>query len=156
MFAVGRAAAYGAAGSLMESVFTSAGLSRNAGALRPSGPATRWMALIYALALPLFEPVHDRLRRHPAWFRGALYALGILAVEGVTGWAFRRATGCCPWDYSGRTRWHVAGLVRLDYAPFWALAGLGVERLHDAMIGGAVPGARRQPPHALQSAAVGR
>lgn len=181
-----RAATYGVVGSLMECLFTSARLSRNARALRLSGPATRWMAPIYALALPLFEPAHDRVRHRPAWLRAALYASGILAAEGATGWALRRATGRCPWDYSGRTRWHVAGLVRLDYAPFWALTGLGAERLHDAMAGAA--GQRTQSgrrhdaagkpeaetrakprqarscdtnpkprlPHALQSAAVGR
>jgi Putative ABC-transporter type IV len=151
-----RAMAYGLAGSAMESLFTTARLSRTAGALRPSGPATGWMLPIYALALPLFEPVHDRLRDLPVWARGALYATGILVVEGATGWALRRATGRCPWDYTGRTRWDLAGLVRLDYGPFWALAGLGAERLHDAMTGQAATRPRPRMPHALQSAAVGR
>ena len=134
----------------MESAFTSARLSRGSGSLRASGPATPWMFPIYALALPLLEPVHDRLRGRPAWARAIAYAAGIMAVEGGTGWMLRRRTGRCPWDYTGRTRWHVAGIVRLDYGPLWALAGLGAERLHDAMTGA------RPAPHALQSAAVGR
>ena len=153
---VRRAAVYGATGSLMESVFTTARLSRNARTFRPSGPASLCVPLIYAFALPLFEPVHDRLRRCPGWYRGALYASGILTVESIAGWAMRRATGRCPWDYTGRTRWHLFGLVRLDYAPFWALAGLGAEWLHDAMVGGPIPPAKRPPSHALESAAVGR
>ncbi len=117
----------------MESAFTSARLSRVARSPRLAGPATAWMLPIYALALPLFEPAHERLRDRPAWQRGATYAAGILAVEAATGWLLRRATGQCPWDYAGRTRWHVAGLARLDYAPLWAAAGLCAERLHDAM-----------------------
>ena len=145
-----RAMTYGIVGCAMESAFTSVRLSRGSGRLRRSGPATPWMLPIYALAMPLFEPLHDRVRDRPAWARAIAYAAGIMAVEGGTGWLLRRRTGRCPWDYSGRTRWHVSGLVRLDYGPLWALAGLGAERLHDAMI--VAPPA----PHALQSAAVGR
>jgi len=92
------------------------------------------MVPIYGLAMPLFEPAHDRLRSRPAWQRGLAYAGGIIAVEGLTGWALRRLIGHCPWDYSGRSRLALAGLVRLDYAPLWALTGLGAERLHDALI----------------------
>ncbi len=132
---VRRAATYGITGALVESAFTSVRLSRAERAPRVVGPATAWMVPIYALALPLFEPVHARIRGRPAWQRGATYAAGILAVEWATGWLLRRATGRCPWDYSGRTRWHVDGLVRLDYVPFWAATGLGAERLHDAMTG---------------------
>jgi hypothetical protein len=131
-----RIAAYGAAGSLVESAFTSVRLSIHGGRPALSGPSTAWMFPIYGLALPLFEPVHDRIRSRPAWQRGAVYAGGIFAVEAAAGWLLRRATGNCPWDYSGRSPLSVAGLIRLDYAPFWALAGLGAERLHDALAGG--------------------
>lgn len=102
--------------------------------LRP--PSTVWMAPIYGLALPLLEPAHDALRGRPAWMRASAYAAGILSVEAGAGWALRRATGGCPWDYTGRSRFALGGLVRLDYAPLWGLAGLGAERLHDAMTGG--------------------
>ncbi len=132
-----RAIAYGITGCAVESAFTSARLSRGSRSLRASGPATPWMLPIYALALPLFEPAHNRLRDRPAWVRAIAYAAGIMAVEGGTGWMLRRRTGRCPWDYTGRTRWHVSGLVRLDYGPLWALAGLGAECLHDAMTGAA-------------------
>ncbi|HET9451523.1 MAG TPA: hypothetical protein VFO83_11595, partial [Aggregicoccus sp.] len=36
--------------------------------------------------------------------------------------ALRATIGYCPWDYTGAT-WSVQGLIRLDYAPFWALCG---------------------------------
>lgn len=140
-----RAAAYALAGAGMESAFTATRRWRADGRLRVSGPASAWMLPIYALALPLFEPLRERVRPWPAWRRGPAYAVGILAVEGGTGWLLRRATGRCPWDYSGRTRWDVAGLIRLDYGPFWALAGLGAERLHDAMTAPCATIAHRGP-----------
>ncbi len=130
-----RGLVYAAAGSAMEAGFTSARLTREARRPILVGPATRWMPVIYALALPLFEPAHDRLRGDALPVRAAAYAVGIMAVEGATGWALRRTTGRCPWDYRGRTEWSIDGLVRLDYAPLWALAGLGAERLHDALTG---------------------
>lgn len=74
------------------------------------------------------------MRARPTWQRGLAYAGGIFGVEAASGWLLRRATGRCPWDYTG-TRFQVAGLIRLDYAPFWALAGLAAERLHDALVG---------------------
>ena len=132
---VARFAAYGAAGSLVESAFTSVRLSIHGGRPALSGPSTAWMLPIYGLSLPLLEPVHDRIRSRPAWQRGAVYAGGIFAVEAAAGWMLRRATGNCPWDYTGRSPLSVAGLIRLDYAPFWALAGLGAERLHDLLAG---------------------
>ena len=94
-----------------------------------------WMFAIYALMLPLFEPVHDRLRgRAPAVVRGAIYGVGIMSVEYVTGRAIRDLTGKWPWDYRYAKR-HIDGLVRPDYFPMWAAVGLGAERLHDRLVG---------------------
>jgi hypothetical protein len=82
---------------------------------------------VYALARPLFEPAHDRLRHRPVVVRAAIYGAGILAVEYASGRVLRRLVGRAPWDY-GEGR-----LVRLDYFPLWALFGLGLERLHDSL-----------------------
>ncbi len=133
--ALGRALAYGVAGCVMESSFSSLVASVEAKRPDPRGPSTPWMLPIYALAQPLFEPVHAAVRARPMWQRGAVYAAGIFAVEAATGEALRRMTGRCPWDYSGRSRFAVGGVIRLDYAPLWAVAGLAAERLHDAMVG---------------------
>ena len=35
---------------------------------------------------------------------------------------------CCPWDY-GHSPFHIQGLIRLDYAPYWFGAGLFFEQL---------------------------
>lgn len=91
-----------------------------------------WMLAVYALLLPLYEPVHDRLRGRPLALRGTVYGLGFLAVEYATGRTFRRVLGDAPWDYTYARR-HVHGLVRPDYFFLWALAGLLCEHLHDAL-----------------------
>jgi hypothetical protein len=123
---------YGLAGSLVEAAFTSAVAS--AGARKPviGGPSTPLMLGLYGLALPIFEPIHDRVRGRPAWQRGAIYATGIIAVEALAGLTLRRWSGRVPWEYGSGLA--VAGVTRLDYAPAWALAGLAAERLHDALI----------------------
>lgn len=91
-----------------------------------------WMLPIYALVLPLYEPLHDRLRNRPVPVRAALYGLGFLAVEYSSGAALRAGRGAAPWDYTYAKR-HVNGLIRPDYFFFWAAAGLALEPLHDRL-----------------------
>ncbi|HEX2295310.1 MAG TPA: hypothetical protein VHN37_08385 [Actinomycetota bacterium] len=93
-----------------------------------------WMLTVYALLLPLFEPVHDRLRGKPLPARATVYGAGFLAVEYASGTGFRRLLGEAPWDYTYAKR-HVNGLIRPDYFFLWALAGLLAERLHDELTG---------------------
>ena len=72
-----------------------------------------------------------RERVHAAW-RGLTYGLGFLAVEYLSGRVLRRVVGEAPWDYS-HALYHLHGLIRLDYLPLWAGAGLGLEPLHDRL-----------------------
>ena len=126
----GRLVAYAAAGWGVDACFTAFHSLRRTGRPRRS---SLWNAPVYGLAQPLFEPVHDRLRgRASATSRGLFYAVGILAVEYATGRLFRRTLGRAPWDYS-YARMHIDGLVRADFLPLWALFGLALERLHDAL-----------------------
>lgn len=118
---------YGLAGWAVDSVFVVAHTGRR----RPSSLLN---VPVYGLAYPLFEPVHDRLRERRLALRGALYGAGILGVEYASGRLLRRLVGYAPWDY-GRTRFVVDGLARLDYLPLWAAFGLGLERLHDLLVG---------------------
>jgi hypothetical protein len=85
---------------------------------------------IYALILPLYEPLHDALRERKTWQRAITYGCGFLAVEYATGKAVRDLTGEAPWDYT-YARVHLHGLIRPDYIVFWAAAGLALEPLHD-------------------------
>jgi uncharacterized membrane protein len=128
-----RAIAYGIAGWCIEILWTGfrSGLR---GDRKLESKTYLWMFPIYALAAPLFEPLHDAVRRWPRPARAAVYAAGIMTVEYATGWALDRATGECPWDYSDETKFHLNGYVRLDYAPAWALAGLFLEELHDRLV----------------------
>ncbi len=91
-----------------------------------------WMLAVYALLLPLYEPVHDALRARSWVTRGAAYGVGFLAVEYASGVGFRKSLGEAPWDYSGAT-YNLHGLIRADYFFQWAAMGLALEPLHDAM-----------------------
>lgn len=126
--------AYGLSGWCAEVLFT--GLHdfiRHRDARLPARTSL-WMFPIYGLVRPLFEPFHRRLvaRSVPAPARAAAYGAGFFAVEYATGRALRAALGRAPWDYSD-ARANVDGLIRLDYALYWAAAGLALERLHDAL-----------------------
>ena len=92
-----------------------------------------WMLPVYSLLLPLYEPVHDRLRARPWPQRGAVYGIGFLTVEYASGALFRRALGRVPWD-DRDARFNVDDLIRLDYFFQWAAAGLALEPLHDALV----------------------
>ena len=120
--------AYGLAGWALDSLYVFAHTGRR----RPSHLLN---VTVYGLAQPLFEPVHDRLRDRPVAVRAATYGVGILGVEYLGGRLFRRLLGWAPWDY-GRARFAVDGLIRLDYFPLWAAFGLGLERVHDWLVGG--------------------
>ena len=118
--------AYGVVGWTVDSLFVST-RSRRLGASSPLNIP------VYALALPLFEPVHDRVRGRSLVVRGALYGVGILAVEYASGRFLRRVLGRAPWNYEA-AGFTVSGLIRPDYAPLWAAYGLGLERLHDVLV----------------------
>jgi hypothetical protein len=128
-----RFALYGLLGCCAEVVFTAiVGFFRQRDD-RLTGQTSLWMFPIYGLIEPLYEPLHDALReRLGAAGRGLVYALGFLAVEYVSGRVLRAAVGEAPWDYS-HARHHLHGLIRLDYLPLWAGAGLALEPLHDRL-----------------------
>ena len=117
--------AYGLVGWAVDSLY----VWSHTGRRRPSSLLN---VPVYGLAQPLFEPAHDLLRDRPAALRAGMYGGGILAVEYASGRLLRRVVGRTPWDYAG-ARFAIDGLVRLDYLPLWAAAGLGLERLHDLL-----------------------
>lgn len=128
-----RFAIYGTLGWSIEVMWTAIGstLSGEQKGWRLAGTTYLWMFPIYGLLAPLYEPVHDALKARAPLLRAAVYGLGFLAVEYASGWLIRRLAGACPWDYSDRARWHLHGLIRLDYAPAWAALGLLLEPVHD-------------------------
>jgi uncharacterized membrane protein len=131
----GRFAAYGLIGWCGEVAFTGVHDYVRTRDLRLASRSSLWMFPIYGLLAPLYEPLHDAMRdRVPAPARAAVYGTLILLVEYATGSILRRAIGNAPWDYSD-ARLHFQGLVRADYFPIWAAAGLALEPVHDRLTG---------------------
>ena len=95
---------------------------------RLAGNTYLWMLLIYGGGGLLFEIAHAVVAPLPWFLRGAIYMVGCFLVEYATGWLIMMLTGTIPWDYSAR-RWHVHGLIRLDYAPAWFAFGLILEQV---------------------------
>ncbi len=100
------------------------------GDFRLTGFSYLWMFPIYGLAVFL-EPVHDRIRGLAWYVRGFIWMAVIFSIELMTGLAIKMTVGAIPWDYSRSSRYSVAGLIRLDYAPVWFAVGLLYEWLHD-------------------------
>ena len=87
-----------------------------------------WMFPIYGL-VGLLLPLFVSLRQYcPLWQRVGVYVFAIFTVEFITGWFLQACTGVCPWDYGDRPL-SVMGLIRLDYAPLWAVLGLFFEQV---------------------------
>lgn len=121
---------YGLMGWCLEIFWTGIG-SLLSGDMTMHAWTSMWMFLIYGLAI-LMEPIHNVIRHWPILIRGGIYAILILVVEFCTGSLLRLIIGACPWYYDkGIT---IAGITRLDYAPFWFIAGLLFEKLHDELV----------------------
>lgn len=115
----------GILGWCLEILFTSADSFRRR-QFTLKGNTSLYMFPIYGMAAFL-APVCRLLKGKPLLFRGLTYAGLIFTGEYITGALLSRKS-LCPWDY-GRSKWHVNRLIRLDYIPFWALAGLLFEKL---------------------------
>lgn len=132
----GRFAFYGALGLVAELCFTAITHLAQRQQGRWGGHTSLWMFPVYGLTQPLYEPVHSALRaRGAAWpWRAGAYSAGYLGVEYLSGRVLRRVAGRAPWDYS-HARLHLHGLIRAEYVPLWAAAGLAMEPLHDRLAG---------------------
>ncbi len=115
----------GITGWCMEILFTSLGALRRRD-LTLRGSTSVWMFPIYGCAAFL-APIARRLKRKSFWLRGFTYMSLIFSVEYLSG-RLLRLKSFCPWDYH-RSRWNVSKAIRLDYAPFWFIAGLFFEKL---------------------------
>lgn len=90
------------------------------------GRSSIWMFPIYGMAA-LIAPIYRHLRDKSIWLRGSIYAICIFTVEFITG-SYLEKRNLCPWNYSD-CKYNYKGLIRLDYAPLWFLAGLFFEKL---------------------------
>lgn len=88
-----------------------------------------WMFPIYGSAC-IFNLVHKLIKGFSYPIRGMMYAICIFTGEYLSGTILRRFNAC-PWDYTGK-RTNINGLIRLDYAPFWCIAGLLFEKISNS------------------------
>ena len=84
---------------------------------RLMGYSFLWMLPIYALLI-FMEPLSFYLKPLPWFIRGVIYVFLLWIVEYLSGWLIRRITGRIPWDYS-LARFHLHGVIRFDFFPFW-------------------------------------
>jgi len=110
----------------MEVLWTGLGALKNKN-FKLSSNTSLWMFFIYGMVI-LLEPLFRLAAPFHFVLRGMLYAALILAGEFITGTLLKRAD-VCPWDYS-TTRYHVKGIIRMDYIPAWAVAGLLFEQVY--------------------------
>ncbi len=117
---------YGLVGWCVEIIWT--GLdSLMRGDLGLDGFTNLWMFFIYGLAVFL-EPIHDVIREWRWLFRGIIWVVIIWGIEYTSGLILGNVLGVYPWVYTGT--FAVDGLVRIDYAPAWFVAGLIFEKIH--------------------------
>lgn len=115
----------GIIGWCMEITFTALGALRRR---EPSlmGQTSLFMFPIYGAAA-LFKPLFAFLKNCPVFVRGTIYALSIFGAEYTSGNLLTKHD-LCPWNYN-RHHWHINGLIRMDFFPFWFLAGLLFEKI---------------------------
>jgi len=121
---------YGAIGWCMEIMWTGFHSLKNKD-YKMTATTSIWMFFIYGMVV-FFEPVCDVLAGLPILIRGGIYVLCIFGIEYLTG-GFLKRIGTCPWDYTG-SKYSINGLIRLDYAPAWFLAGIIFEAVYRQLI----------------------
>ena len=90
------------------------------------GQTSAWMFPIYGMAAVIGE-VSPKITHWPTPARGLLYGSSILAVEYITG-SILTKLDACPWSYKN-CKYAVNDIIRLDYLPFWMVAGLLYEKI---------------------------
>ena len=85
-----------------------------------------WMFPIYGMAA-FIPSVYKHIKSKSALFRSIVYASAIFGCEYTSGLLLKRHNAC-PWDYS-KAKLNYKGVIRLDYAPCWAAAGLLFEHI---------------------------
>jgi uncharacterized membrane protein len=127
----------GCFGLCVEIVFTavmdSLILRRSEAAWKLEGNTYLWMHPIYGGGLYFGTMVMPMARyRLPLPLRVLGGVVVCFAIEYISGYILKATTGVCPWDYT-QAEWNVDGLIRLDYAPAWAVLSYLVEFLTDAL-----------------------
>lgn len=115
----------GLTGWCMEIIFTAFNAFRHH-EFKLMGQTSIWMFPIYSMAA-LIYPFYTLIKKLPMIMRGTIYSIGFFIFEFISG-TFLKKHNICPWDYSN-AKSNIKGVIRLDYAPVWMVAGLIFERI---------------------------
>ena len=130
-----RIIAYVCFGLIMEILFTAlsnlADGKITAEDRRLRGVVSLYMIPVYGLLLlVMFEPAYYLMQMFTVswYFRIALWAVLITAMEALCGYLYDRYCHVRPWDYSScKDRIFPNGYARWLYVPLWGIAGLVLE-----------------------------
>jgi len=98
--------------------------------LKLVGMSSLWMFPIYGGIVFIVIFVLKFFSGYPWWAKGFIYMFLIFLWEYVSGFILKKTIGVVPWDYSkgkGSKRYHLHGLICLEYAPVWFVEGLIAE-----------------------------
>ncbi|MBR4026258.1 MAG: hypothetical protein IKJ01_01700 [Lachnospiraceae bacterium] len=113
----------GLTGWCMEIFFTSMGSARKKD-WHLKGQSSAWMFPIYGMA-SFFDIITPKIQHWSILRRGFLYGVLIMSGEYLSG-SILNSFGVCPWNYKN-AKYSIKGIVRMDYLPFWMIAGLFFE-----------------------------
>ena len=113
----------GLTGWCMEIFFTSLGSARKKD-WHLQGQSSAWMFPIYGMASG-FDMIYPKIKHWSTLQRGLCYGILIMSGEYLSG-SLLSAFDVCPWDYKD-AKYAIKGIVRMDYLPFWMIAGLFFE-----------------------------
>lgn len=115
----------GLTGWCIEVAFTSAGaLIKKDKKLM--GQTSAWMFPIYGTASVIGD-IAPRISHWSLPARGLLYGGAIMLGEYVSGTVLTKLD-VCPWSYAN-AKYTIKDIVRLDFLPFWMIAGLFYEKI---------------------------
>ena len=90
------------------------------------GQTSAWMFPIYGTAALIGE-ISPKIAHWPTPARALLYGGAIMTGEYISG-SILTKFDICPWSYKG-CKYTINNIVRLDFLPFWMIAGLLFERI---------------------------
>ena len=85
--------------------------------------------VVMTVAILLFGEISPKISHWPTAIRALLYGSAIMTGEYISG-SLLTKFDICPWSYKG-CKYTINDIVRLDYLPFWMIAGLIFERILD-------------------------
>jgi len=93
------------------------------------GTSSMWMFFIYGSAHFIVLLVTTYFSEFNILLRGLIYMLLFYALEFCSGVILKKYKAV-PWDYSGDTKYHFRGIIRLEFAPLWFIGGLVAEAVY--------------------------